>query len=227
MGAITDVGLQDAHALGELATDPDRCVWSRSSPRRASVQRTAAIRSGSSARSENSHGSDVHRPTGTCRRTQSDQSIRPRGVARTSRRGMNVTRRRTRRASSRRMTGPAISQEGTSRAEPGTSAPPPTTGAIENPIAPRTSPRGAPTKPWNHENSCDNSTVAGETSGPAPIRPEGRNNMCRPLLLWTSGVKPRRCRAGRFAARKSSQSTSMAWSTEDRGVRAEAVGPDA
>src|SRR3712207_8019291 len=48
-------------------------------------------------------------------------------------RGTNVVRRRASRVSSLRTTGPAMSHDGTSRADPGTSAPPPTVGATEKP----------------------------------------------------------------------------------------------
>jgi hypothetical protein len=182
---------------------------------RASVHRTAAIRSGSSARSENSHGSDVHRPTGTWRRAQSPQSTRPRGVARSSRRWMNVVRPRLRSSSSRLMTDPAISHEGTSRAEPGTSALPPRVGATENPAADMTSPSTLHLNRGVMRTPATTRRLAGVTSGTAPIRPDGRNNMWSPAPLWTSGVNPRRWMAALLAVRNGPiQRSPWAWTSE-------------
>ena len=193
---------------------PTAACGRRSSASRASVHRTAAIRSGSSARSENSQGSDVHRPIGTCRRAHSPQSTRPRGVARCSRRWMNATRRRLSNSSSRLMTGPATSHEGTSRAEPGTNAPPPRAGATENPTADMTSPSALHRKRGVISTPATTRRVAGVTSGTAPIRPDGRNNMWSPAPLCTSGANPRRWIAALLAVRNGSiQRSPWAWTS--------------
>jgi hypothetical protein len=146
----------------------------KSSARRARVQRTAAIGSGSSARSENSQGNEVHCPVGTLRVAHSPQSTRPRGLARTSRRGTNVARRRERKSSSRRMTGPAISHDGTSRADPGTNVPPSSVGATENPTADRTSPNALQRNRGVTRTPATTRRLAGATSGTAP------DTSCRP-----------------------------------------------
>lgn len=96
---------------------------------------------------------------------------------------MNVLRRRAKSVSSRRTTGPAINHDGTSRAEPGTSAPPPSVGATENPTPERTSPRALYRNLGLTRTPAATRRLAGATSGTAPIRPEGRSNMCRPPLL--------------------------------------------
>jgi hypothetical protein len=127
---------------------------------------------------------------------------------------MNALRRRDKSASRRMTTGPAISHGGTSRAEPGTSAPPPRAGATAKPVPERTSPNALQWKRGLTRTPAATRWLAGASSGIAPIRPEGRRSTCRPPLLPTSGVRPRRRSPALFAAKNGSiQRSPWAWMT--------------
>ena len=104
----------------------------------------------------------------------------------------------------RRRTGPAINQDGTSRAEPGTRAVPPSVGDTAKPTADITLPRALQRNRGLMSNPAATRLVAGATSGIAPILPDGRRSRCSPPELRTSGVRSSRLRAGSLAARNGS-----------------------
>ncbi len=176
---------------------------SRSWPTRRRVHRSAATSSGSLLNSEYEHWNEVHRPVGSARPAYQFQSTVPRGISRSTVVGTKVRVICAIRAATRETSGPARTQGGTSRAEPGTRASPPISGSTRNPTSPRTWPiddhpnRGSTRRPPVILR------VIGERMGIAPsLSLEVRTTRARPSFTRTLVAIASRANASRFAVKK-------------------------